>query len=310
INVISKSGTTTEPAIAFRLLKDLAEGSKAHIVATADSEKGALRQIAQSEGYETFVVPDNIGGRYSVFSAVGLLPIAYAGIDIDELVDGASKCAELCQTTDPLRNPALFYAVARSILYEQGFTIELLASFEPRLHWLAEWWKQLFGESHGKERMGLFPASANYTTDLHSLGQYVQQGRRILFETFLAVEGGEPSMRIAPQLEDLDELNYLAENEVSYVNHVAYEATAEAHREGGVPSMTVLLEQLEPRSFGALMYFFEYACAIGGLLMGINPFDQPGVEAYKRLMFEYLGKPGHETRSIDTSKQEYVSFSG
>ena len=308
IKMVSKSGTTIEPSIAFRLLRDLAGGSAARIVATTDAEKGALRQLATKEGYETFAVPHDIGGRYSVLSAAGLLPIAYAGVDIDELVRGASDCAELCTNSDPLHNPALFYAVARNILYEQGFVIELLASFEPRLHYFAEWWKQLFGESHGKERMGLFPASADYTTDLHSLGQYVQQGRRILFETFLVIDGGEPSVRIGSSADDTDGLNYLSGREMSYVNRTAYEATAEAHRDGGVPNMTILLRQLDAYALGALIYFFEYACAVGGLMLGVNPFDQPGVEAYKKNMFELLGKPGCESRPADRSKPEYVCF--
>ncbi|MGB9619474.1 MAG: glucose-6-phosphate isomerase [Armatimonadota bacterium] len=309
IKMVSKSGTTTEPAIAFRILKDLAaEPAAEHIIATTDARRGALRQLATREGYTTFTVPHDVGGRYSVLSAAGLMPIAYAGVDIDSLIQGASDCAQLCTNPDPLQNPAAFYAAARNLLYDQGFGIELLASFEPRLHYFAEWWKQLFGESHGKEQMGLFPASADYTTDLHSLGQYVQQGRKILFETFLVIDGGEPSLQVESSPNDLDGLNYLAGKEVAYVNRVAYEATAEAHRAGGVPNMTVLLKQLDAYSLGALIYFFEYACAVGGLMMGLNPFDQPGVEAYKTGMFELLGKPGHKERALDAGGAEHVCF--
>ena len=309
INVISKSGATTEPAIAFRILKDLAADPKAkHVVATTDAVKGALRQLADNEGYETFVVPDDIGGRYSVLSAVGLLPIAYAGIDIDRLIKGAADCAALCANTDPLKNPAYFYAIARNVLYKQGFSIELLASFEPRLHFLAEWWKQLFGESEGKEHMALFPASVDFTTDLHSMGQYIQEGRRTLAETFLAVDSGELNLTIPNAEGNADELNYLAGKEVSYVNAKAYEATALAHRDGGAPNMTVSLKQLDAYSLGALIYFFEIACAVSGLMLGVNPFDQPGVEAYKTRMFQLLGKPGYEMPAGEAPAPDFVGF--
>ncbi len=309
INVISKSGTTTEPAIAFRLLRDLAgDNATTKIIATTDANKGALLQLARKEGYETFVVPDDIGGRYSVLSAVGLLPIAYAGVDIDAMVSGAKMCAELCKNPDPLHNPAYFYATARSILRNQGTNIELLASFEPRLHYFAEWWKQLYGESEGKENVALFPASVDFTTDLHSMGQYIQEGRRMLAETFLIVNEGEPSLQIPSDSDDADGLNYLAGREVSYVNSKAYEATAKAHREGGVPNMTIEIKQLDAYSLGALIYFFEIACAISGLLLGVNPFNQPGVEAYKNHMFEMLGKPGYETAGEDTVQPDYIRF--
>ncbi|MHB9036486.1 MAG: glucose-6-phosphate isomerase [Armatimonadota bacterium] len=310
INVISKSGTTTEPALAFRVMKDIVGGDVATscIVATTDAKKGALLQFAKTEGYETFAVPDNIGGRYSVLSAVGLLPIAYAGIDIDALISGAAKCSELCANTDPMSNPAYFYAAARNVLYQQGFSIDLLASFESRLHFMAEWWKQLYGESEGKENMGLFPASADFTTDLHSMGQYIQEGRRIIAETFLIVDGGEPSLTVPSESDDADGLNYLAGKEVSYVNSKAYEATAKAHRDGGVPNMTIHLEKLDAYSLGALIYFFEIACAVSGLMLEVNPFDQPGVEAYKKEMFKLLGKPGFESDAGQKSEPEYVHF--
>ncbi|MCE5315484.1 MAG: glucose-6-phosphate isomerase [Armatimonadota bacterium] len=307
INVISKSGTTTEPAIASRIMRKLAASSK-HIVATTDSKKGALLQLAKTEGYETFVVPDNIGGRYSVLSAVGLLPVAYAGVDIDALVSGAAKCAGLCSNADPISNPAYFYAAARNVLYHQGFSIEMLASFEPRLHFMAEWWKQLYGESEGKENMAIFPASVDFTTDLHSMGQYIQEGRRILAETFLIIDGGEPSLKIPTDADDSDGLGYLAGKEVSYVNSKAYEATAKAHRDGGVPNMTIHLEKLDAYSLGALIYFFEIACAVGGLMLGVNPFDQPGVEAYKKEMFKLLGKPGFESAEDQCLEPKFVHF--
>jgi glucose-6-phosphate isomerase len=312
INVISKSGTTTEPALAFRVMKDIVGCSDAKrcIVATTDENKGALLQLAEKEGYERFVVPDDIGGRYSVLSAVGLLPIAYAGIDIDALISGAVACADLCANPDPDKNPAYFYAIARGILYSQGFSVELLANFEPRLHYIAEWWKQLYGESEGKENMALFPASVDFTTDLHSMGQYIQQGRRMLGETFLIIEGGEDTIPIPKLEDDSDGLNYLAEgefNEVSKVNQKAYEATAQAHREGGVPNMTVSLKQLDAYSLGALLCFFEIACAVSGLMLGVNPFDQPGVEAYKKIMFKLLGKPGFEGTGSE-AETDYVTF--
>ena len=310
INVISKSGTTTEPAIAFRIMKDLVgdDVARGRIVATTDANKGALLELAQKHGYETFIVPDNVGGRFSVLSAVGLLPIAYAGIDIDELISGAQSCADACGSPDPYRNPAYFYAAARNVLYHQGFAVELLASFEPTLHFLAEWWKQLYGECEGKENMALYPGSVDFTTDLHSLGQYIQQGRRILTETFLIIDDGEPSVIVPEDAADADGLNYLAGRELSYINCKAHQATAQAHREGGVPNMTILVEHFNARSLGALIYFFEIACAVSGLMLGINPFNQPGVEAYKEHMFELLGKPGYTKPGQFECNQDYVSF--
>ncbi len=309
INVISKSGTTTEPAIAFRLLRDLAgDAAGKRIVATTDSERGALLQLARQHGLETFVVPGNIGGRFSVLSPVGLLPIAYAGVDIESMIRGAGRCAELCKNPDPASNPAYYYAAARNILCQQGFCVEMLSAFEPRLAYFAEWWKQLFGESEGKENMAIFPASAIFTTDLHSLGQYIQEGRRFLLETFLMIDGGEPLLAVPAASDDSDGLNYLAGKELRYINSKAYEATAHAHRQGGVPNMTVTLEYLDEESLGALIYFFEISCAISGLMLGVNPFDQPGVEAYKKGMFELLEKPGYDRPDQGLAATECVSF--
>jgi glucose-6-phosphate isomerase len=302
INIISKSGTTTEPAIAFRILRELVEsqaGEKAKelIVATTDAKKGALRKLAEQQGYETFVVPDDVGGRYSVLSAVGLLPIAYAGIDIKKLVDSAAECADACKNPDLKTNPAYYYAVMRNLLYNKGKVIEILASFEPRLHYMAEWWKQLYGESEGKENMGIFPASVDFTSDLHSMGQLIQQGRRNIFETFIDIDGGEPDLTIPSEETNADGMNYLAGRQVFEVNKEAYRATALAHREGGVPNSTIRLSKLDVESLGALIYFFEKACAMSGYLLRVNPFDQPGVEAYKGHMFALLGKPGFEEQT-------------
>lgn len=311
INVVSKSGTTTEPAVALRVLKDLVPESEAgsRIIATTDARKGALHELAKASGWEMFVVPDDIGGRYSVLSAVGLLPIAYAGIDIDHLVGGASECAKLVTgEADPMKNPAYFYAIARNILRSQGYEIELTSVFEPRLHYLAEWWKQLFGESEGKENMGMFPVSVDFTTDLHSLGQYVQEGRRIIAETFIVIDQGEVSVQVPEWKNDTDGMNYLAGKELSYVNAMAYEATAQAHYEGSVPNMTIHLQNLSARSLGALMYFYEIACAVSGLILGVNPFNQPGVEAYKKHMFSLLGKPGSESAKSKAPDPEMISF--
>ncbi len=302
VNVVSKSGTTTEPAVAFRLLRKFVEetaGSEAakRIVATTDRKKGALRKVADTTGYRTLPIADDVGGRYSVLSAVGLLPIAYAGVDIQALRQGAIDCARALDTqTDPLQNPVLFYAAARNLLYNQGFSVEVLAAFEPRLHYLQEWWKQLFGESEGKDHAALFPASVELTTDLHSMGQYLQQGRRNLIETFITVESGEPEL-LLPEGDDSDELGYLAGKPLTAINRAAYQATALAHRDGGVPNLTIALSELSAHSLGALLYFFERACGVSGYLLGVNPFDQPGVEAYKKNMFALLAKPGYESET-------------
>jgi glucose-6-phosphate isomerase len=311
VNVVSKSGTTTEPAVAFRLLRSYVEATagkeaaKDLIVATTDAKKGALRKVANEVGYRTLVIADDVGGRYSVLSPVGLLPIAFAGVDIRALRQGAIDCAAVAAEPDPLKNPILFYAAARNLLYNQGFTTEILVGFEPRLHYLIEWWKQLFGESEGKDHSALLPASVEFTTDLHSMGQYIQQGRRMLIETFLQISEGEPEL-LLPEGDDADELGYLAGKPLTFINHAAYEATALAHRDGGVPSQTVTLTELTAHSLGYLIYFFERACSTSGYLLGINPFDQPGVEAYKKNMFALLAKPGYESQT-ETLKKAVAS---
>jgi glucose-6-phosphate isomerase len=294
VNAISKSGTTTEPAVAFRIFQKLA--ADGCIVATTDKAKGALRKVAEANHWRTLPIEDSIGGRYSVLSPVGLLPIAYAGIDIRELQRGAIACQRACMQPDPLKNPMLFYAASRNLLYQQGFLIEALASFEPRLHYVLEWWKQLFGESEGKNHMALYPSSVEFTTDLHSMGQYFQEGRRIIAETFLIIDDGEPSLTL-PDGDAADELGYLVGQELTQINHAAYQATALAHREGGVPSLTIKIPKLDAFHLGALLYFFERACGVSGYLLGVNPFDQPGVEAYKKNMFGLLEKPGHKSRT-------------
>jgi glucose-6-phosphate isomerase len=302
INVISKSGTTTEPAVAFRLFRDHLQKQvgkdelKKRIVATTDAKKGALRKFADEEGYATLVVPDDVGGRYSVLTSVGLLPIAAAGIDIDSLRSGAKAVADASKSADITKNPSAFYAAARNLLYHQGYSVEILSSFEPRLHYVAEWWKQLYGESEGKDHAALFPASVDFTADLHSMGQWIQQGRRLISETFLIIDGGESALAI-PAGNDLDELGYLSGKPISYVNTAAYTGVSLAHRDGGVPNQTIHLEKLNANSLGSLIYFFERACGISGYLLGVNPFDQPGVEAYKTNMFAVLGKPGFEKAS-------------
>ena len=306
INVISKSGTTTEPAVAFRLVRSALEAqvgkdeARKRIVATTDEKKGALRHFASQEGYDTLRIADDVGGRYSVLSPVGLLPIAVAGIDIDALLAGARDTAEATKDAKVMKNPAAFYAAARNQLYRQGKQIEILASFEPRLHFVAEWWKQLYGESEGKENSALFPASVDFTADLHSMGQWIQQGRRSIMETFIVVKGGEPSLTI-PAAGNLDELGYLENKELSFVGEAAYRGTALAHRDGGVPNMAIQLSELSAYSLGALLYFFERACGISGYLLGVNPFDQPGVEAYKKNMFAFLGKPGSEAATKEVT---------
>jgi glucose-6-phosphate isomerase len=300
INAISKSGTTTEPAVAFRLFRDRLERevgkdeAKQRIVATTDAKKGALKKFADEEGYDTLVIADAVGGRYSVLSPVGLLPIAVAGIDIDALLAGARDTAAATNNPDVTKNPAYFYAAARNLLYRKGYTTEIFASFEPRLHFIAEWWKQLTGESEGKDHISLFPASVDLTTDLHSMGQWIQQGRRNIIETFVILDGGEPDLAVPAAENDLDELGYLQGRPLSEVNKAAYEATSLAHRDGGVPNGTVHLSTLDAYSLGALLYFFERAIGVSGYLMGINPFNQPGVEAYKTNMFALLGKPKFE----------------
>lgn len=299
VNVISKSGTTTEPAIAFRIFKKLLEdrygkdGAKNRIYATTDKAKGALKTLANQEGYETFVVPDDVGGRFSVLTAVGLLPIAACGADIDKLMQGAAD-AIIDYSKDLKENPCYQYAVVRNVLHKKGKDIELLINYEPRLHYIAEWWKQLFGESEGKDNKGLYPASADFTADLHSLGQYIQEGKRHLFETLINIETPEVDMDILADELNLDGLNYLAGKSLDYVNKKASEGTILAHTDGGVPNLVINLPKANEYYLGQLFYFFEKACAVSGYLLGVNPFDQPGVEAYKKNMFALLEKPGFE----------------
>ncbi|MEW9096307.1 MAG: glucose-6-phosphate isomerase [Clostridiaceae bacterium] len=300
INVISKSGTTTEPAIAFRLFKDLIEKkygkeeSKNRIFVTTDKEKGALKSLADKEGYQTFVIPDNVGGRYSVLTAVGLLPIAVSGVDIDQMMKGASDARDDFMEIDLSKNPCYRYAAARNALYRKGKTVEIIANFEPCLHYFGEWWKQLYGESEGKDGKGIFPAAVDFSTDLHSMGQYIQDGLRILFETFINVEKPRQEIIIEEDKENLDGLNFLSNKSMDFVNKQALRGTVLAHNDGGVPAMIVNIPELTPYYFGYTVYFFEKACGISGYLMGVNPFDQPGVEDYKNNMFALLGKPGFE----------------
>lgn len=296
VNVISKSGTTTEPAIAFRILKRKLEEKydpaevRQRIFATTDASKGALKKLADQEGYESFVVPDDVGGRFSVLTAVGLLPIAAAGIDVDALMKGAADARTDFKA--PFEsNPCLQYAALRNILHRKGKDIEMLINYEPRLHFVAEWWKQLYGESEGKDGKGIFPASADFTTDLHSLGQYVQDGKRHLFETALQIAQPEADMTLEKEPVDLDGLNYLAGKTLDFVNKKAAEGTLQAHLDGGVPNLVITIPAATAYHLGYLFYFFEKACAVSGYLLGVNPFDQPGVEDYKKNMFRLLGKP-------------------
>ena len=308
VNVISKSGTTTEPAVAFRFFKALleekygkAEAAK-RIYATTDKSRGALKSLADAEGYETFVVPDDVGGRYSVLTAVGLLPIAVAGIDIKELMGGAADMMKLCRTDD-FTNPAWEYAAVRNALYRAGKKIELLACFEPSFRFMAEWWKQLYGESEGKENKGLFPASVDFTADLHSMGQYIQQGERTLLETVVRFDPDDEQMVVPHDDGNGDGLNFLAGKTLHEINTQAMDGTLLAHVEGGVPNMIVRAGKRGARDLGALIYFFEYACGLSGYALGVNPFDQPGVEAYKKNMFALLNKPGYEEMGAELRKK-------
>ena len=300
VNVISKSGTTTEPAVAFRFFKELLEkkygkaGAAGRIYATTDKARGALKSLADAEGYETFVVPDDVGGRYSVLTAVGLLPIAVAGVDLDEVMRGAADMMETCRKADMGENPAWQYAAARSSLYAQGKKIEILAGYEPRFRFFAEWWKQLYGESEGKENKGLFPASVEFTADLHSMGQYIQQGERHMFETVVRFGSSASKLCVPRDEADGDGLNFLAGKDMDFIATQAMDGTLLAHVEGGVPNLIVRAGEINAYTYGELVYFFEYACGLSGYLLGVNPFDQPGVEAYKKNMFALLGKPGYE----------------
>lgn len=309
LNVISKSGTTTEPAIAFRVLKNWMEEkygkqeAASRIFATTDKARGALRGLADKEGYETFVIADDIGGRYSVLTAVGLLPIAVSGIDIDELMRGAQAGQTEYDNADFSKNMCYQYAAARNILYNQGKTTEILVDYEPVLFFFAEWWKQLYGESEGKDHKGIFPAAVHFSTDLHSMGQYIQEGRRDLFETVIHIENSAADMTIGREAEDLDGLNYLSGQGFHFVNEKAFEGTLLAHLDGGTPNLLIHVEKLDAFHLGQLIYFFEKACAISGYLLGVNPFDQPGVEAYKKNMFALLGKKGYENLKAELEKR-------
>ena len=300
VNIISKSGTTTEPAIAFRIFKEKLEKkygkeeAAKRIYATTDKAKGALKNLATEEGYESFVVPDDVGGRFSVLTPVGLLPIACAGLDIDAMMQGAADACEEFKSSDLKTNDSYQYAVVRNVLHRKGKDIELLVNYEPQLHYVGEWWKQLYGESEGKDNKGIFPAAVDFSTDLHSMGQYIQEGKRILFETVLNVENAKREITIDEVDVDLDGLNYLAGKTVDFVNKKAFQGTLLAHTDGNVPNLIVNIPKLDEYNFGYLVYFFEKAVGISGYMQGLNPFDQPGVEAYKKNMFALLGKPGFE----------------
>ncbi len=309
VNVISKSGTTTEPAIAFRIFKELLETkygkeeAAARIYATTDKARGALKSMADEEGYETFVVPDDVGGRFSVLTAVGLLPIAVSGADIDQLMEGAAAGRKLALEEDFEENDALKYAAIRNILLRKGKTVEVLANYEPSLHYVSEWWKQLYGESEGKDQKGIFPASVDLTTDLHSMGQFIQDGNRILFETVLNVEDSREEIFLKEEPTDLDGLNYLAGKSMEFVNKNAMHGTILAHTDGNVPNLMVSMPEQNEYYLGQLFYFFEFACGVSGYVLGVNPFDQPGVESYKKNMFALLGKPGYEKEREELLKR-------
>lgn len=299
INVISKSGTTTEPAIAFRVFREIIENkyglkeAQKRIYVTTDEKKGALRELAESEGYETFVIPNNVGGRFSVLTPVGLLPIAASGIDIDELMDGAIESEDKYSDSSLEYNECYQYSVFRNIMYDNGKSMEILASYEPKMHYFIEWWKQLFGESEGKDGKGLFPVGCQFTTDLHSLGQYIQDGQRLMFETIINFEKSNTDITINLDEDNLDNLNYLVGKKLSFVNHKAMEGTIKAHVDGGVPNVLINVKELNAHTIGELIYFFEKACAMSAELLEVNPFDQPGVEKYKTNMFKLLNKPGY-----------------
>lgn len=303
VNIISKSGTTTEPAIAFRVLKEKleekygkAEAAK-RIYATTDKARGALKQLADEEGYEEFVVPDDVGGRFSVLTAVGLLPIAAAGLDIDALMQGAADMRKLCLETAYEKNDALRYAALRNILLRKGKAVEIVANYEPSCHYVSEWWKQLYGESEGKDQRGIFPAAVDLTTDLHSMGQFIQDGARIMFETVLNIEESPAEIVLKEEKVDTDGMNYLKGRTVDFVNKSAMNGTLLAHTDGNVPCMKIDIPAQDAHSLGELFYFFEFACGVSGYLLGVNPFNQPGVESYKKNMFALLGKPGYEELS-------------
>ncbi len=300
VNVISKSGTTTEPAIAFRIFKKMLEDkygqeeAAKRIYATTDKARGALKDLATKEGYESFVVPDDVGGRFSVLTAVGLLPIAVSGADIKALMDGAASGRELALNEKFEDNETMKYAAIRNILLRKGKSVEVLANYEPALHYIGEWWKQLYGESEGKDQKGIFPAAVDFTTDLHSMGQFIQDGARIMFETVMNVEEARETITIEKEAEDLDGLNYLAGKTMDFVNKSAMNGTILAHTDGNVPNLMIKIPKMDEFHLGQLFYFFEFACGVSGYILGVNPFNQPGVESYKRNMFALLGKPGYE----------------
>ncbi len=309
INMISKSGTTTEPAIAFRVFKEMAEkkygkeGAAKRIYATTDKVKGSLKHLATEEGYETFVVPDDVGGRFSVLTAVGLLPIAVSGADIDKLMEGAAEGRKMALEAPFEENDALKYAALRNILLRKGKAIEILANYEPSVHYVSEWWKQLYGESEGKDQKGIFPASVDLTTDLHSMGQFIQDGARNMFETVINIETSREEIIIGEEPVDLDGLNYLAGKSVDFVNKSAMNGTILAHTDGQVPNFLVNVPEVNEFYLGELFYFFEFACGVSGYLLGVNPFNQPGVESYKKNMFALLGKPGYEAQREELLKR-------
>lgn len=309
VNVISKSGTTTEPAIAFRIFKELLEtkygkdGARERIFATTDKARGALKTLADEEGYETFVISDDVGGRYSVLTAVGLLPIAVAGINIDDIMKGAQDAYKLYSNPNLSENICYQYAVIRNLLARKGKNVEMMVNFEPALHYFGEWWKQLYGESEGKDNKGIFPAAADFSSDLHSMGQYIQEGMRMLFETAILVDAPRKDIEIKSDKDNVDGLNFLAGKTINYVNSKAAQGTALAHTDGGVPNLVVRMPALDAYSFGEIVYFFEKACGISGYILGVNPFDQPGVEAYKKNMFALLGKPGYESEKEALEKR-------
>lgn len=309
VNIISKSGTTTEPAIAFRIFRELLEKkygkeeAKKRIYATTDAKRGALKNLADKEGYESFVISDDVGGRYSVLTAVGLLPIAAAGIDIDEIMRGAKDAQDLYNNPDLMTNECYQYAACRNALLHKGKNVEMMINFEPSLHYFAEWWKQLFGESEGKDGKGIFPAAADFSTDLHSMGQYIQEGQRILFETAILVDEPTKDVIIKEDAENIDGLNFLTGKTMDFVNKKATDGVCLAHTDGGVPNLSVSVPKLTEYYFGMLVYFFEKACGLSGYLLGVNPFNQPGVEAYKKNMFALLGKPGYEDEKACLEKR-------
>lgn len=309
VNIISKSGTTTEPAIAFRIFKEMLEKkygkeeAAKRIYATTDKARGALKKLADEEGYEEFVVPDDVGGRFSVLTAVGLLPIAVSGADIDKLMEGAASGRELALNNAFEENDALLYAAVRNILHRKGKSVEILANYEPSLHYVSEWWKQLYGESEGKDQKGILPASVDLTTDLHSMGQFIQDGSRIMYETVMEVEASSEEILIGEEPVDLDGLNYLAGKNVDFVNKSAMNGTILAHTDGNVPNLLVKIPGQDEYTLGQLFYFFEFACGVSGYILGVNPFNQPGVESYKRNMFALLGKPGYEKEREELLKR-------